>query len=148
MAIYWHPLLAQFLRQALGDCIRIDDSIPLGEMPLEMDLLFHPTVPIESLPYPFNHLGPQTLGELKGADDSADGAALAQIESYAPQAGSRFARDLFVSEAAEDCPSRGNHPLGHRQSVFRQFFCLYPRVDPDGGWGSTGDARRIPHLRD
>jgi hypothetical protein len=83
MAIYWHPLLAQFLRQALGDCIRIDDSIPLGEMPLEMGLRFHPTVPIESLPYPFNHLGPQTLGELKGADDSADWAALAQIESYA-----------------------------------------------------------------
>lgn len=83
MAIQWHPLLAQFLRHSLSDQIQIQDSIPLGQMPLEMDLLFQPSVPIQSLPYPFNHLGQPTIGEFKGAGDTANWAAVAQIESYA-----------------------------------------------------------------
>jgi len=39
--------------------------IPLGEMPIEMDLLFEPNVPIASLPYPYNLLEPRTIGEFK-----------------------------------------------------------------------------------
>ncbi|MBI1926738.1 hypothetical protein HYR99_21155 [Candidatus Poribacteria bacterium] len=83
MAIQWHPLLAQFLRHHLSDRIQIQDSIPLGEMPLEMDLLFLPQVPIPSLPSPYNHLGRQTIGEFKGAGDTADWDSIAQIEAYA-----------------------------------------------------------------
>ena len=83
MAIQWHPLLAQFLRHSLSDQIQIQDSIPLGQMPLEMDLLFQPSVPIQSLPYPFNYLGQPTIGEFKGAGDTANWATIAQIESYA-----------------------------------------------------------------
>ena len=83
MAIQWHPLLAQFLRHSLSDQIQIQDSIPLGQMPLEMDLLFQPSVPIQSLPYPYNHLGQPTIGEFKGAGDTANWATIAQIESYA-----------------------------------------------------------------
>jgi len=83
MAIQWHPLLAQFLRHSLSDQIQIQDSIPLGQMPLEMDLLFQPSVPIRSLPYPYNHLGQPTIGEFKGAGDTANWATVAQIESYA-----------------------------------------------------------------
>ena len=83
MAIQWHPLLAQFLRHSLSNQIQIQDSIPLGQMPLEMDLLFQPSVPIQSLPYPYNHLGQPTIGEFKGAGDTANWATIAQIESYA-----------------------------------------------------------------
>ncbi len=83
MAIQWHPLLAQFLRHSLSDQIQIQDSIPLGQMPIEMDLLFQPSVPIQSLPYPFNYLGKPTIGEFKGAGDTANWATVAQIESYA-----------------------------------------------------------------
>ena len=83
MAIQWHPLLAQFLQHYLSDQIQIRDSIPLGQMPLEMDLLFQPSVPIQSLPYPYNHLGQPTIGEFKGAGDTANWATIAQIESYA-----------------------------------------------------------------
>ncbi|MBI1922842.1 hypothetical protein HYR99_01190 [Candidatus Poribacteria bacterium] len=83
MAILWHPLLAQFLRHHLSDRIQIRDSIPLGQMPIEMDLLLEPIVPSESLSYPYNHLGQQTIGEFKGAGDTADWMSVAQIESYA-----------------------------------------------------------------
>lgn len=83
MAIQWHPLLAQFLRHSLSDQIQIQDSISLGQMPLEMDLLFQPSVPIQSLPYPYNYLGQFTIGEFKGAGDTANWATVAQIESYA-----------------------------------------------------------------
>ena len=83
MAIQWHPLLAQFLRHSLSDQIQIQDSISLGQMPLEMDLLFQPSVPIQSLPYPYNYLGQFTIGEFKGAGDTANWATIAQIESYA-----------------------------------------------------------------
>ena len=83
MAIQWHPLLAQFLRYSLSDQIQIQDSISLGQMPLEMDLLFQPSVPIQSLPYPYNYLGQPTIGEFKGAGDTANWATVAQIESYA-----------------------------------------------------------------
>ncbi len=83
MAIQWPPLLAQFLRHHLSDRIQIQDSIPLGQMPLEMDLLLEPIVPIELLSYPYNHLGQRTIGEFKGAGDTADWMSVAQIESYA-----------------------------------------------------------------
>jgi hypothetical protein len=85
MAIQWHPLLAQFLRHYLSNRIQIQDSVPLGEMPIEMDLLFQPIVPIASLPYPYNHLGGRTIGEFKGVGDDANWSTVAQIESYACQ---------------------------------------------------------------
>ena len=53
----WHPLLAQFLKHDYGDKLYIRDAVPLGKMPLEMDLLIEPLAPIDSLPYPFNHIG-------------------------------------------------------------------------------------------
>ena len=83
MAIYWHPLLAQFLSHYHSDRITILDSVKLGEMPLEMVLLLIPTVPVEWLPYPYNHLGPRTIGEFKGPWDTANWATVSQIESYA-----------------------------------------------------------------
>ena len=83
MAIQWHPLVAQFLRDFLSNRIQIQDSVPLGEMPIEMDLLFQPRVPIASLPYPYNHLGQRTIGEFKGVGDTANWQTVAQIESYA-----------------------------------------------------------------
>lgn len=83
MAIQWHPLLAQFLRDVLSDRIQIRDSVPLGEMPIEMDLLFQPRGQIASLPYPYNYLGQRTIGEFKGPGDTANWDSVAQIEGYA-----------------------------------------------------------------
>ncbi len=83
MAIYWHPLLAQFLREDYGDRLDVRDSVKLGEMPLELDILLTPHVPVASLPYPFNYLGQTTIAELKGPSDTAIWADLAQLEGYA-----------------------------------------------------------------
>ncbi|MBC8236478.1 hypothetical protein H8E77_43585 [bacterium] len=80
----WHPLLAQFLREDYNDRLSIKDSLKLGRMPLEMDLLITPSVPTTQLPYPFMYLGETTtLAELKGPGDTAIWEDLAQIESYA-----------------------------------------------------------------
>ncbi len=65
MAIYWHPLLAQFLKEDYGDRLEIKDSVKIGKMPLELDILITPSVPTEELPYPFNYLGGTTIAELK-----------------------------------------------------------------------------------
>ena len=80
----WHPLLAQFLREDYSDRLKIKDSLKLGRMPLEMDLLITPSVPTTQLPYPFMYLGETTtIAELKGPGDTAIWEDLAQIESYA-----------------------------------------------------------------
>lgn len=100
MAIQWHPLLAQFLRHYLSNRIRILDSIPLGEMPIEMDLLFKPNVLIVSLPYPYNLLGPRTIGEFKGAGDTANWSTVAQMK--ATPAYTRCSRRLSI-EARLPC---------------------------------------------
>jgi len=83
MAVYWHPFLSQFMRDDYGDRLDIKDSVKLGEMPLEMDLLIKPLVPVDELPYPFNHLGVTTIADLKGPEDTAIWDDLAQIEGYA-----------------------------------------------------------------
>ncbi len=83
MAIYWHPLLAQFLREDYGGRLDVRDSVKLGEMPLELDILLSPRVPVISLPYPFNYLGQTTIAELKGPSDTATWEDLAQLEGYA-----------------------------------------------------------------
>ena len=83
MAIQWHPILAQFLENDYKEQILIRESVKLGEMPLEMDILIEPIVSIQSLPYPFNYLGKTTIVEFKGPGDTATWTSLAQIESYA-----------------------------------------------------------------
>ena len=83
MAIQWHPILAQFLENGYKEQLSIRESVKLGEMPLEMDLLIEPIVSIQSLPYPFNYLGKTTLVEFKGPGDTAAWSSLAQIEIYA-----------------------------------------------------------------
>jgi len=71
MATYWHPLLAQFLKEDYGNLLEVRDSVKIGKMPLELDILIFPTVPTEKLPYPFNYLGQTTIAELKGPGDTA-----------------------------------------------------------------------------
>jgi len=82
MAVYWHPFLSQFIRNDYGGRLDVKDSVKLGEMPLEMDILIKPLVPVDKLPYPFNHLGETTIADLKGPEDTAIWDDLAQIEGY------------------------------------------------------------------
>ena len=82
MAIYWHPLLAQFLKEDYGDRLEIKDSVKIGKMPLELDLLITPSVPTEELPYPFNYLGGTTIAELKGPGGTATHREITQVEIY------------------------------------------------------------------
>jgi len=63
MATYWHPLLAQFLREDYGDRLEVKDSVKIGKMPLELDILIFTIVPTEELPYPFNYLGETTIAD-------------------------------------------------------------------------------------
>jgi hypothetical protein len=83
MAVYWHPLLAQFLRWHYGDRLRIEEEVPLGEMPPRLDILFIRREREGELPYPFNHLGPTTIVEYKGPLDAAGHADLVKLEAYA-----------------------------------------------------------------
>ncbi|HIE52017.1 MAG TPA: hypothetical protein EYP85_09680, partial [Armatimonadetes bacterium] len=82
MAKQWHPLLAQFLRQDYGDRLIIEEEVPLGEMPLRVDLLLMPRDPAVSLPFPFNHLGATTLVEFKGPDEVITQGDLVKLEVY------------------------------------------------------------------
>jgi hypothetical protein len=43
--------------------VEVKDSVKIGKMPLELDILIFPTVPIEELPYPFNYLGETTIAD-------------------------------------------------------------------------------------
>ena len=117
MAIQWHPLLAQFLNHSLSDRITIRDSISLGEMPLEMDLLLEPRVPIPSLPYPYNHLGARTIGEFKGPADTADWSTISQIESYA-----------CLYQRGQNLADRGDITLWVIASQFATSFSRYIEV--------------------
>ncbi|MBC8232928.1 hypothetical protein H8E77_25580 [bacterium] len=83
MAIYWHPYLAQFLRQDYGSLLTIEDEVNLGEMPLRLDLLLIPRYPVVELPYPFCHLGQRTLASYKGPGDTAGQPSLVQLLTYA-----------------------------------------------------------------
>jgi hypothetical protein len=83
MRTYWHPLLTQAIRQHYGDLLEVEDAIKLSHLPLEMDLLIRPKVAVDTLPEPLNHLGNQTIVELKGPRDSVSWETVAQIEAYA-----------------------------------------------------------------
>jgi len=82
MAIHWHPLLAQFLREDYGDRLEIKDCVKIGKMPLELDILIVLSVPKEELPYPFNYLGGTTIAELKGPGATATWRETTQVENY------------------------------------------------------------------
>jgi hypothetical protein len=134
MAIYWHPLLAQFLTHYFSDRIHIQDSVPLGEMPLEMDLLLIPSIPIALLPYPFNYLGPRTIGEFKGPGDSANWETVSQLESYA-----------CLYQMREKIPSRDEITLWVIASEFSEsFFPLIDNLTPIGEGVQQGTLSRFP----
>jgi hypothetical protein len=82
VALYWHPFLVQMLRLMYSDRLIIRDKLPLGDLPLEADLLLVRRDPAILLPYPLQFLGRQTLVEYKSPDDTADQAALEQLEIY------------------------------------------------------------------
>ncbi len=52
MAIYWHPYLTQLIRLSYDDRLRIEEEVPLGEMPLRLDILLYPRVLVQELPFP------------------------------------------------------------------------------------------------
>ena len=83
MAIYWHPYLAQLMRLSYDDKLRIEEEVPLGEMPLRLDILLCPRVLVQELPFPFCYLGGQTIAEYKGPDDTGEHSDLVQLEIYA-----------------------------------------------------------------
>jgi hypothetical protein len=39
MALYWHPFLADLLRHRYADRLVIHETVTLGDLPLEADLL-------------------------------------------------------------------------------------------------------------
>jgi len=82
LAVYWHPLLAQFLRRDYAEFFDIQSALKLGEMPLEADLVLIRKPEGVEPPFPFNHLGQRTIGEFKGPHDTANQDSLAQLEVY------------------------------------------------------------------
>jgi hypothetical protein len=82
MTIYWHPFLAEMLRLSYADRIVIQEQLPLGDLPLEADWLLIRRDPQVALPFPLEFLGQRTLVEFKSPDDTADQAALEQLEIY------------------------------------------------------------------
>ncbi|WP_089935955.1 hypothetical protein [Candidatus Entotheonella palauensis] len=82
MALYWHPCLAELLRQGYGDRLVIEEKVSLGDMPLRADLLLIRRDPDLALPFPFSLLGERTLVEYKSPDDTASQKDLAQLEIY------------------------------------------------------------------
>ena len=82
MARYWHPYLADLLRRHCGQVLEVQETVTLGDLPLEADLLLIRRDPAQELPFPYNFLGQYTLVEYKSPDDTADQAALVQLESY------------------------------------------------------------------
>jgi hypothetical protein len=82
MAIQWHPLLAQFLRQDYGDRLEIQEEVNLGDAPIRADLVLIRRDPKVGLPYPLNDLGAITLVEFKGPKETAGQKALTRLEIY------------------------------------------------------------------
>ncbi len=82
MALYWHPYLAELLRQDYGDRLVIEEEVSLGDMPLRADLLLIRRDPNVSLPFPFSLLGKYTLVEYKSPDDAATHDDLVKLEIY------------------------------------------------------------------
>lgn len=115
MAIYWHPILAQLLRQVYGDRLEIQEEVNLGEMPWRIDLVIIRRDPAVTLPYPLDHLGTTTLLSFKGPEDTAGQPDLRQLEIYALLYQHKFnlpwRRDLTLwlvaSKLAKDVSQRG-----------------------------------------
>lgn len=82
MAVYWHPFLAQFIRDAYGDRLIVEEEVSLGDMPLRVDLLLIRRERRARLPYPFNLLGERTLVSYCGPEDRAMWQDLAKLEVY------------------------------------------------------------------
>jgi hypothetical protein len=82
MALYWHPFLAELLRQDYGDRLIVEEEVALGDMPLKADLLLIRRDPTVALPFPFSFLGAQTLVEYKSPDDAAKQEDLVKLEIY------------------------------------------------------------------
>jgi hypothetical protein len=82
MALYWHPYFADMLRRHCGQALDVHETVSLGDLPLEADMLLIRRDPALVLPYPYHFLGQHTLVEYKSPDDTADQAALVQLESY------------------------------------------------------------------
>jgi hypothetical protein len=82
MALYWHPFLAELLRQDYGDRLLVEEEVSLGDMPLKADLLLIRRDPMVALPFPFDLLGERTLVEYKSPDDTATQEDLAKLEIY------------------------------------------------------------------
>ncbi|HIE51714.1 MAG TPA: hypothetical protein EYP85_08125 [Armatimonadetes bacterium] len=66
MAVYWHPFVAQFLRQEYQGRLIVLEEVSLGEMPLRADLILIKRDRRASLPFPFDCLGATTLVEYQG----------------------------------------------------------------------------------
>ncbi len=100
MALYWHPFLAQMLRLSYADRLIVQEQVSLGDLPLQADLLLIRRNPAIVLPYPFEFPGARTLVEYKSPDDTADQAALEQLEIYGllyvRREGLRQRRDLTL----------------------------------------------------
>lgn len=82
MALYWHPFLAELLRQDYGDRLIVEEEVSLGDMPLRADLLLIRRDSSVVLPFPFCFLGTRTLVEYKSPDDRATQDDLVQLEIY------------------------------------------------------------------
>ncbi|MCS6860035.1 MAG: hypothetical protein NZT92_06930 [Abditibacteriales bacterium] len=82
MALYWHPFLAELLRMDYGDRLIVEEEVPLGDMPLKVDLLLIRRDLSVMLPFPFNCLGARTLVEYKSPDDVAGQESLVKLEAY------------------------------------------------------------------
>ncbi len=125
MALYWHPFLAEMLRLSYADRLDVRENLPLGDLPLEADLLLIRRDPAAPLPYPLDFLGPTTLVEFKSPTDTADQAALEQLEIY----GLRYVRReglarrddltlwLMASQVAENVSRPGKAELTGARAV-------------------------------
>ncbi|ETX07273.1 MAG: hypothetical protein ETSY2_12175 [Candidatus Entotheonella gemina] len=109
MTLYWHPYLAELLRQDYGNRLDIEEEVSLGDMPLRADLLLIRRDPEIALPFPFSLLGERTLVEYKSPDDAATHDDLVRLEIYG-----------LLYAQREGLPSRQSLTLWLLASHFRQ----------------------------
>ncbi len=127
MALYWHPYLAELLRQDYGDRLVIEEEVSLGDIPLRADLLLIRRDPDVSLPFPFSLLGEYTLVEYKSPDDTAMHDDLVKLEIYGllyAQREGLVSREeltlwLLASNFREPMARRGGAYLAEAQAIGR-----------------------------